>query len=121
MYWLNKGYWPLNLGFTVSQKEFAKWYKKLAPGEEVPALASENGARLWIFNNPPNGLYRTYIITLSSQWTNWPKPELAGIVAHEAVHVCQVLWEAIGEESPGREAEAYLVQGIVRDILEKLG
>lgn len=122
MKWLNKGYFPLNLGFTTDQKSFAKWYKKLdTSGSEVPLLAMHNGARMWVFEEPPEGFFRTYIITLGEGWDKWSLPQLAGIVAHEAVHVCQLLWEAIGEDAPGKEAEAYLVQGMVKEILEILG
>lgn len=45
---------------------------------------------------------------------------MTGLVAHECMHVVQYLWEDIGEEAPGVEAEAYLIGFLVEQIFDIL-
>ncbi len=42
---------------------------------------------------------------------------LCGVSAHEATHVALDLLDMIGEESPGREILAYMVQSVASGIL----
>lgn len=44
--------------------------------------------------------------------------ELASLLAHEAVHIAQDYMEMLGEERPGIEHMAYLVQCILLELLE---
>lgn len=39
-----------------------------------------------------------------------------GLIAHEATHVSDKLWNHIGERNPGNEANAYLVEWIANCI-----
>ncbi len=43
--------------------------------------------------------------------------EIAGLLAHEAVHVKQKLFASINEDAPGTEIEAYAVQNIFQELL----
>ena len=39
-------------------------------------------------------------------------------MAHEAVHVSQIVLDHFGEDEPGEETRAYLVQGVTLALLE---
>lgn len=43
----------------------------------------------------------------------------AGLLAHEAVHVMQGYFDALGEEEPGDEMQAYIVQAVSQYLWEK--
>ena len=52
-----------------------------------------------------------------------PGPEITGIqiaaiLAHEAVHIWQLIRREIGEDKPGDEGEAYAVQHITQELLQ---
>jgi hypothetical protein len=40
-------------------------------------------------------------------------------IAHEAVHASQLIWDYVGEESPGDECQAFLV-GWIAECIEKV-
>lgn len=43
--------------------------------------------------------------------------QLAALMAHEAVHVSQIVLDHFGEDEPGEETRAYLVQGVTHTLL----
>ena len=43
--------------------------------------------------------------------------QLASLMAHEAVHVSQIILDHFGEDEPGEETRAYLVQGVTYALL----
>lgn len=45
--------------------------------------------------------------------------QIAGLIAHEAVHLWQAVRDAIGEKHPSSEFEAYSVQAITQRWLEE--
>lgn len=44
--------------------------------------------------------------------------QLAALMAHEAVHVAQIVLDHFGEEEPGEETRACLVQNVTYALLE---
>lgn len=120
-YWLRAGGGlPCNIGFCNGQKAFEREWVTLTDDEVERPHCNENGARAWAFHKPKGGLYRTYLICLEyDEKLRWSC--IAAMLAHEAVHVAQFLWDDIGEDQPGRETEAYFVQSIVQEILDIIG
>lgn len=44
--------------------------------------------------------------------------QLAALMAHEAVHVSQIVLDHFGEDEPGEETRAYLVQSVTYELLD---
>jgi hypothetical protein len=107
------GPWPIYVGFTTSKKAFAKEMKRLDAGKT--AFLARSGANATTHHLRKDNS-TCCIITLDK--TGGSTEQIAALIAHEAVHVAQELWENIGEDSPGRESEAYLVQHIVQFCLQ---
>lgn len=45
---------------------------------------------------------------------------LAGVMAHEAVHIWRAFLDSIGEDDPGEEVEAYAIQNIAFYLTDEL-
>lgn len=52
-----------------------------------------------------------------SDMSGYSPIEIAGLLVHEAVHVWQFYADSINEHKPGREQEAYAVQGISQELM----
>lgn len=114
--YFNLGPWPIFVGFTMSPEAFAKEMERIGL-QDAPTFISNSHshATTHLFDN--DDALTLAIITLSGI-KGRSKEQVAGLIAHEAVHVGQYLWERIGEREPGREAEAYLVQQITQECLQ---
>lgn len=120
MHWfMQDGPYPVNIGFTAHHKDLSKLHKRLMGCAAVEPVGGD--AYTWFFNEKPDGEYKYVVISMAPGWADLEPWDLAGVIAHEAVHVAQYVWEIIGEQNPGSEAEAYLVQTITRSILKILG
>jgi len=113
VHYFHMGCYPLYLGFCTDPAAFAKEIKRLKVEGDVPFLGRDSAnATLHAFecNKELN-----FIICMDPKGAT--QEQIAALLAHEAVHAAQVLWESIGETRPGEEAEAYLVQYIVQNCL----
>lgn len=112
--YFNMGPFPIFVGFTNSPKAFAKEMKRMS----VSGVDFVNpGSNATVHTLSKDGS-TVCIITMEKAKDKSPEM-VAALIAHEAVHVVQELWDAIGEHEPGREAEAYLVQQIVQSCLQE--
>lgn len=118
-YWLRaSGRFPCNIAYCENEKSFRKDWKELTDEPQPEIYCNPNGARIWEISKPKDDFVPCYLICVEPGNLSWP--EVVAMIAHEAVHVAQFLWEQIGETNPGNEAEAYLVQSITREILKKM-
>lgn len=52
------------------------------------------------------------------QWKGRTRNQVFSLIVHEAAHVWQRTKEVMGEESPGREIEAYALQNITHELFD---
>lgn len=112
--YFNMGPWPIYVGFSDSPEAFAKEMQRMKI-DGVPFVNAGANATMHTFEKDGS---TTCIITLQ-KGCGKSREMVAALLAHEAVHVAQELWQAIGEHKPGREAEAYLVQMITQCCLQE--
>lgn len=109
------GPWPVLVGFTDNAKAFNREMKRV----DCKGLQFQlNGTCL----ATTNCLYDSdgvnyYIVSFSPDI----KPEnLPSVVAHEAWHVVEGIYDYVGEEKFGSEATAYLIQYLVEFMYKGL-
>lgn len=109
------GIFPLYLGFTTSRKAFAREMKRLEV-DDCSFLPNDHSAAATHYLTNRDMLV---VIIAMPKAKGKSQEQVAGLIAHEATHVAQQLWEHIGEKQPGAEAEAYLVQHITQFALQQ--
>ncbi len=114
VHWPHMGPWGFYVGFTTSRKAFKREVKRLCKDYDFPFVGKGAGGTTHSLYNPKGELCCIITIDISSKPS---AASLAGMIAHEAMHVVQRLWELVGETRPGQEAEAYLIQYIVVQAL----
>lgn len=116
VHYLNMGPWPGFIGLVFDDKPFAAEMKRLDVRADVKMLAHERaGATLHEFVSPKGSC--VWLLALGSV-KGKSREMVAGLVAHEAVHIVQFMREELGDI--GREGEAYLVQMVVQEALQIL-
>ncbi len=107
---------PLML--CTSEEEFARALKDFS-FEKAEFLSPGDFARTHVFENAfTKSMYCVVCMDLE-ETKDYSWSDVASCLAHEAVHVKQVLLEEIGEDSPGREEEAYIIQNTVLYLMEE--
>ena len=86
--------------------------------KDVEWLPQYKAARAWSFENRGHVYYIICIPRDSVK--KYTLSEVAGLIAHEVMHVWQYIKENIGEDSPGAETEAYFMQNLVAQIMHHL-
>lgn len=112
VYYINPLYWP---GFFCFCPNARAWKAELTrlghPNDPYPT--SDGHCR--ILHKDGKALC---IVTVAEKTDeNCDAIQIAALLAHEAVHVWQVMRDAMGERSPGVEQEAYSIQHITQELL----
>lgn len=119
MKYLNMGPWPGFIGLCFDEEVFRAELKRLDVRQEVKFLGHARAhASLHEFVSPKGSM--VWILALDPK-KRASKEMVAGLVAHEAMHIIQFMQAefAMGK-SLGSEAEAYLMQMIVQEALQTL-
>jgi hypothetical protein len=103
------------VGFTTSDDAFQREMKRLKV-REPGGYINPNANATTHYLTGSNG-DRTTIVCIEPPSKKRSKEQYAALVAHEATHVVQDMRERLGDL--GHEAEAYLVQQIVQEGLQK--
>lgn len=118
MHYFNIGPWPGYVGFTTSQKAFAKEMKRLKVGDDIPfvATAQANATTHFLHHH---GKTTAIICMPAFDDGAHSREQYAALVAHEAMHIIQQMQEDLARgKTLGSEAEAYLIQQIVQECLQ---
>jgi hypothetical protein len=112
--YIHEGALPISIGFCRSAKQYAYEMKKLKIKTPNDWITPEKGAATHRFLNE-NG-HRISLVCVDWK-VKRTVTQIAGLVAHEATHVLQDTILQMGEEKPGDEFSAYLVQYITQQGL----
>jgi hypothetical protein len=111
MVWCDSSFWPHSYGFCPNEhawKGIARVAKRdLGP---YPPLSMKATTTLW-----QNYRTKTRVAVVTVRKGFAPQV-VADLLVHEAMHVWRDIREAIGEEHPSSEFEAYMVQHIVAEL-----
>jgi hypothetical protein len=119
--YLHCGHLPCYVGFTISDKNRSDELRRLG-ASDVDLPTNKWGCTTTLTkDNVRNGKSRHFCTTIIVRIDPRRPPSSIGtasIVAHEAVHVFDSICEAMGEEEPSEEFQAYCVQWLVQNFLE---
>lgn len=112
--YLDMGQWPVYVGFTTSESAFKKELKRLGAGNtEFVKDDFADASTHFLHSDKGN---HAAIIALKEK-NDWVLDQVAALVAHEATHVAQWVFDCIGEDKAGKETEAYLIQYVTQHCL----
>lgn len=103
-----------DLCLCLSEKEYLKALKDIGMKPVDEWIKSEQAdATLHYMHKPSGGLVVIMCLRMRDGINGI---QVAGLIAHESVHIWQVYAEHIGEENPGKEQEAYAVQCVFQSL-----
>lgn len=109
--WINRGQWPVYVGFCPSEKAWKATMRRMGVKNcEYPA--TDGHASFFDSNEGKN----CAIITIADKDVD--DLSRIGLLCHEVVHVVDYIFEVAGETSPGGETRAYLTQYIFQEIVD---
>ncbi len=116
VHWIDLGQWPAHLAIVGDRRAYRRFMRShCATGPAGwSAFPPDNGGHCQKLVDGSSVLYLISVGASSDQI------ETACTLAHEATHVMRWIFEEIGEDEPGKEAQAYLVEHIVRHGLKAL-
>lgn len=111
--WCDRGWMPYHYGFCPNEIAW-KHSMKMMKIPNAPAYPAEYDGRCVHFENVANS-NACSIVTMRP--LNKSSLEQISMLYHEAVHVWQAMREAIGEDKPSHEFEAYSIQNIGKQLI----
>jgi len=104
---------PLALVLEDDEKTF---YKLTEKAKEAGAFPTAGAATTISYSGDGIGVI---VLVALGDTSEDLEGETESILTHEAVHVKQFLFESIGEDHPGVETEAYLVQYLANYLIKE--
>lgn len=113
--WIDSGPYPFNIGFTMSSKALIAEFNRLGdPISKEDVMRSGSSSIVWKIS-PATSLNTTTICYLPKPPKGVSEVQIAALLAHEALHIVQYIWEHMGE-TVRREAEAYMLQHVFQTM-----
>lgn len=103
------------LTLCLTEAEYLRAMKHCKISNPGPWIASPQASATAHHLTNENG--EIVCVVCMKDWERRDPLEVAGLLVHEAVHVWQEYAENIGESRPGREQEAYAIQGIAQELM----
>ena len=103
------------LALCTTQEQYNLALKHLKINIQEKYVSDNALATLHTFIHEPEGI--VCIVCINKQDGRKPS-EIIGTLVHEAVHVWQEYAKYIGEDSPGKEQEAYAIQAIAQELVQ---
>lgn len=109
--WLNNSWFPFEYAFCPSKEAWDKEMENMECNYPYPLSQNVEGSTVCF--EKCNSLVKIIVCLKSHN----DLIQFTALVVHEAAHVWQQVLEAMGEDKPSSEFEAYALQGITQDLL----
>ena len=122
MKWLDR--WlilsPIYYGLCLNKKKFKRELKrlKIPPAEWPKFVTPGSHATIHFFDNI-NDNHEVAIICIKNTLEH-SLTDVIGLLTHEAMHLWRAIKNNIGELQPSKEFEAYVIQGLIQNIISAL-
>lgn len=100
-------YSPVAFALSTDEQAFKKELKRLNCTQHSPWLLDNEQGKVHSFSTQEGSMALIVAVRPSSD-----KDDLLLTLVHESVHVFQIIKEAIGEDKPSREFEAYSIESV---------
>ena len=110
------GSWPVLVGYTDSKKAFNKLVKDIECNDHNGWMATPTALATTHCFVDDEGV-NCFIVTFNP---DIKLENLPSIIAHEAWHIVEGIYEYVGEDKFGSEATAYLIQYLVESMYKGL-
>ena len=114
--YFHTGPFPIYVGFTVDPVAFAKELKRLKVTKPTPFVNGGAGGTTHILTK--DGTVTCIVCVTIPKGVS--REEMAGLLVHEAVHCWQQTKEAMREDEPSCEFEAYTIQYYAQAFMSEL-
>jgi len=109
-------HWPVSIVFAPTRNHHAAFVRDFSGRPAYPT----HGGHVETYEDAYKLRDPVILLTLSDECDGQPVYRLAGLVAHECLHIVQRVESIIGSEL-GREPAAYLLQALVTWVLDEFG
>lgn len=113
--WFENDTYPFHYSIATNKNEFNQLQKNLF-GKILNKWDKSTSGRLYHFINNGKSAYIVGLIITDKISFH----QILGLLVHEVTHIIQNVWIDIGEEKPGKECEAYLLQSIFQCLMNEL-
>jgi hypothetical protein len=114
MKFMDAGPYPVEIGFCICPKDWAREMRKRGTSEPFP----DHAGHAALFNGANGASFM--IVSFSAEFRTHTHVERIGVAVHEATHVWQFIKEHLRESAAGHEVEACSIQWITQWLLEQL-
>jgi hypothetical protein len=111
--YITSNFFPVYIGIAFCESEYLQEMKRLGV-KEIMDFNTHAASVKYL----TKGDHLNCVICIDPvKYKHLHRNMMAAMLAHEATHIADLAFEHIGENKPGQETRAYLVQAIVQDAL----